>query len=295
MKKEDELIISLSNCLFIYNLFFTYYWLKKIMKQAINLDNIPQIENVLKQLGLKYILSDFFYTNSQEWCTNDFWFKNIYIWKNHEDIEKWKNFDEQFECEFYRYPNWKKTIDNSISNYINATKWLWNLLWYPECCIERFLKKDCEDKALFYSIEKSIVDYKNCSIYLNYFEDTFIHHIPCSFNCEKSIWIAKNWIEFKILPIAKENKMWFKNSLIMNRIYILFKNLYWIKIIKDNYYFWGEMKVNDDNTFFYVKDMIKNKWYSIFYTENLEKDNIILKKWNNKIKIQDVLVMYFNK
>ncbi len=72
-----------------------------------------------------------------------------------------------------------------------AARLLGKLYGYPDCCIKHFIKLDSHND-IFAEIIHTLKNTKgNLNFYLNKYSGyKIISHIPCSFNCEKSIEIA---------------------------------------------------------------------------------------------------------
>jgi hypothetical protein len=101
-------------------------------------------------------------------------------------------------------------------------------------------------------------------------------------NCSNSIEIWK-----KILPFY----LWLKKdkqniSLFEEKYYILFRNLEWVKIYKDKYYYWSIY----GNSWNKYVDKIK-KWYKILI---LNDNKINLINWSNVENIDDFIIFKFN-
>lgn len=291
--KEDYEILKIKNIIEPYNLFCCYYWLKKVMKQPIDLKNIKIIESCLNKLWLNFVLSEFFYTNKFEWCINNHWFKMIYIWKNIDEIGQCKKYDEEFIDDFHFYDWWREYVYDK-EKYQNAIIWMWRLLWYPKCCIERHIETINSDDKLFDIYNFNVVDYKNCSVYLNYFEYSCLHHVPCSFSCVNSITLVKKSLKYFLLCFEENNIENILKNIVEKKIIILFKNLSFIKICQWKIFFNERVHNNIDSKIFYnIKTYILENGFEIKDIDNLEKNKIILTNWTNEMIFENLLVMYF--
>jgi hypothetical protein len=267
-----------------YNFACLFYWYKDVMKQPINLEWLDKIIKILNLHDLKYTLSDFYYENINEKCVWKDTCKIIYISRDLEKAILAKDYDNCFYWEFY--------INQELSykyNSSEATKGNWIILWYPNCCIDSFIATDDYDPNLFFILSKKIKNYKNCHNYLNMFENLISHHIPCSFECEKSIKLCNKLVPIYIKSFWVESHNKIYNSILSEKTYILFKSTNWIKIENWKYYFWSYLN-NKDNIFEKIK-LLLEKFNFIIEILSDKKIKVI---WNSKnILIDDIQIFHF--
>ncbi len=221
------------------------------IKQISRLENIKQIGKVGKELSKLWL--ELYKSDSE----------TLYVSKSKKELKIGVYYD----------------LKNHNANY------LWKLLWYPKCCIKKFVDNWWIDNINFFKFLLKKVDKKDrSSSYLNIFEDKLIYHVPCSMGCEKSIFIGKKVLElFLLLNKNKDMKYLFKE-----KKYILFNDFEWIKISNNNYSYWSIFSSWNNEIIKKVK-----KWYkiSIIWNEKIE----IYKNWYEKQLINDFIVFNFIK
>lgn len=284
--KKNEIIIQSGKILSSYNLLCLFHWHKEIMKQPIQLSHLSTIEKILKELDLNYVLSDFFYVNPAEKCYPENENKIIYIWKDIACCQLWKEYDACFEGEFY--------INHKISEKYTrneATIGNGKLLWYPDCCVNHFMNNDSDDSHLFHIFSTKLTNYLTCNNYLNNFENFVLHHIPCSFECQKSIDLAKNILPLYIFSHAREFNYNIIDNIISEKTYILFSSVNWIKIEWGRYFFWSYLG-QYDRWFEKLKLLIKKFRFEI---KIIDEKKILLFNEHNEIIKDDIQVFHFPK
>lgn len=280
---HDTTINSLWKRMSSHNLFCLFYGFKKVMKQPVRLADVEFIEVVLLKLDLSYVLSDFFYENPNENCHWSDKNKIIYISRDMHEATLAKEYDACFAWEFY--------VNHTRSYKYNAETakvWLWRLLWYPSCCINKFLKSDVPDDSLFYAHSDRAVDYMNCSSFLNQFENIILHHIPCSYNCQHSIILAKAMFPYYLSSYQSSLREGIKESLYSEKTYVLFKSLNWIKL-QGGIFSFGSLLNRWDSLFSKVKLLLDNG----FLIRILDGTSIELYDSIKTLTISNVQVLHF--
>ncbi len=193
----------------------------------------------------------------------------------------------------------KKTIEEAYMSEKNGDRLKFGeLLGYPRCCIKSFIKemvkkndfvvsayKNSLKKPSFFCNNIFVFDSKigignTIDIYKNnpslyFLEDLFlIRHVPCSFNCKKSIKIGK-----KTSEILKEKKPGLESKIInaIKRPFLYFDYFNWIL-------FEGEVEENEIN----YKKILP-------YKSLLPKEKIDIIKKGNKIKVFEDKIIVIKK
>lgn len=286
MIDNDKLILSIWKFLESRNLLCLFHWYKEVMKQPIKLVDLEAIKNVLEKLNLKYVLSDFFYENIDENCIWKDTNKIIYISSDINKANLVKEYDECFEWEFY--------VNHKLSTkykFDEATIWNWKLLGYPNCCVESFINTDNYDSKLFYAFSDKAKNYLKCHNYLNVLEYIILYHIPCSFDCSKSIFLWEKTINYYLDSYSPSIRDYLIENIHAEKTYILFKSLNWIKIQSWKYYY-GSYILKEDKIFNNIKSLIDEHWFKIDIINAKE-----VKIYNNikKIIVKDIQVLHFPK
>lgn len=267
-----------------YNLACLFYWHKDVMKQPVLLEKLPKIKMVLDVLGLKYVLSDFYYENISEKCIWSDTNKIIYISRDLEKANLVKEYDNCFDWEFYVGQKLSKKYE-----FNEATIGNWKLLWYPDCCVNAFIKTDDYDTQLFYILSNKIKNYDKCHNYMNMFENIISHHIPCSFECEKSIELCTRLAPIYIRSCWPEFHDKIYKSILGEKTYILFKSTNWIKIENWKYYFWAYLN-SEDKVYNKIKLLLEKFNFKI----EILSDKKVKIVWNNKnILMEDIQIFHF--
>lgn len=225
-------------------------------------------EITLEYINLKYYkkVKSFFSKYS-----NDFSFK---IWKYDKN---------EFIIYFWKKENSVSFFKEKFEAYINdknkSTIYIWQMLWFPDCCINKFdnhfTKHDFNMiPDLTYSyVEKIISDSDKNDIELDIFGDRIITHTPCSFSCKpsidlynKSINIFKRyWLDIDYLKEETQKE------------YLIFKsNDYIWKVDNNIKYMWKYYSKNSYSDFYFNSIIKKINSWEEFFSNNI-KDTIYIK------------------
>lgn len=227
-------------------------WVLNILSLLFDIKKISRIENTNNISMVVDILNWLWFSIYKR---NE---KILYVAKNKENLDLWVYNDIE---------------KNNAYNF-------WKMLWFPDCCIEEFMNIWWVSEKKMFNFLKEISHKDNSNNYLNFFENKLIYHLPCSMNCGESIKIWKK--VYEIYNILHKNN----NDFFSKKIYIVFKDLQWIKIENNNYSFWWLIK--DRNTRY--KNKIK-KWYKIRIISNNEI--ILYNNTNTEIFIENVIIFNF--
>lgn len=229
-------------------------WVLNILSLLFDIKKVSRIENLNSIDTVIEVLSKFWFS-----CHNkkD---KTLYVAKNKENLDLW--------------------VYNDIEK--NNAYNLWKLLWFPDCCIKKFIDIWWVSEKKLFNFLKEINNKDISSNYLNFFENKLIYHLPCSMTCKKSINIWKKVYKIFTLLTTKNDTLDFFRK----KTYIVFKNLQWLKIENNNYSFWWLLKEKNTR----IKNKIK-KWYEI---RIISDNEIILYNWKkDEILVDDVIIFNF--
>jgi hypothetical protein len=177
---------------------------KKITKlEPFTLEDLNNVKDILNKKWIKYI----YFEKDEYFDEQDMLFKKWNIkWKQYIDIylSKSNQLLEILKNKILIEENIKK------KNYL-----IWKLLWYPDCCIKKFLENNySSDKDFNIQIKENTnwkLDWRLNNLINPY---SLIPFFPCSYNCEEAIKYAENNLE--IIWNKKEIENNFKNILEYN-------------------------------------------------------------------------------
>ena len=124
---------------------------------------------------------------------------------------------------------------------------------------------------------------------MNMFENIISHHIPCSFECEKSIELCTRLAPIYIRSCWPEFHDKIYKSILGEKTYILFKSTNWIKIENWKYYFWAYLN-SEDKVYNKIKLLLEKFNFKI----EILSDKKVKIVWNNKnILMEDIQIFHF--
>lgn len=268
-----------------YNLACLFYGYKTVMKQPIDIRNLSKLDEILKNLNLVYVLSDFFYFNPNEGCEEKNTHKIIYISKDTQYANEAKRIDCIFNSEFY-VDFTPSIVDYSIDE---VNQIMWKLLWYPDCCVRSFNWYDWPDWVLFDIFSKRMDTPQDCHNFLNQFELQILHHIPCSFNCQKSIDLWEKLFPLFIDSYDPFKKEQIKKDILCEKTYVFFSSTGWIKMVDGKYVFGSNLN-KPDPLYDKVKFLIEKCGFHITI---LSSNEIEVVQWEKKVVVQKIKVFHF--
>jgi len=185
-------------------------WFKKIAKlEPFTINDLYKVKDLLNNFWLKYK----YFIKNEYFDEKEMLFKKWYIkWKQYIDL--YISLDNKY------FKIFEKDINIKEKNFI-----IWKLLWYPECCIKFFLKKNYTSDFDFNIMIKNITVW-NLDWRLNNLINPYslIPFFPCSYNCKNAIEYAEK--NLKILWNREKIEKIFKNK-------ILYKWFWEYKIVKN--------------------------------------------------------------
>ncbi len=268
-----------------YNLACLFYDYKSVMKQPVDIREFEKFEKILKDLNLVYVFSDFFYFNPNENCKEKDSHKIIYISKNIELAKEAKRIDCIFNSEFY-VDFTPSTVNYSIDE---VNEIMWKLLGYPDCCVRSFNGYDWPDGVLFDIFSKRMDTPQDCHNFLNQFELQILHHIPCSFNCQKSIDLWAKLFPLFIESYDHQKREAMKKDILCEKTYVFFSSTSWIKMVNGEYVFGSNIK-KPDSLYDKVTFLIEK---CDFHVTILSSNEIEVSNWEKKVLVQGVKVFHF--
>lgn len=180
--------------------------------------------------------------------------------------------NQKYAEELYNYWWYPLIIDDRViyKSYHDTIEF-WYSLWYPDCCIEYFFKKnDWRYYNFPYEIYKNskIYDYR-CNPFWKDAGISYIYNMPCSFWCKKTIKYSQT-----IIDKLRQDDPWMvtqiEKALLLPILSIREQKIYAFEWTVED---WNSIKYT--NTYLLWK---KNEWD---LTEYFEKWNIVRIEWKN--------------
>lgn len=173
----------------------TWEGIKPATRLSLNMDKIEQFADICHKFNLNYEESDFNVIPSNDKNI----FSNIAERVNDDPKNKLSN-----KLQKYIYVSKIKKLCQEAKEYdkVNDNLKLGEVLGYPKCCIDFFKKNYTSNNPdLIRAITENSNNRKkaNFSFYINYaaryFGNSIISHFPCSWNCEASTNLAKQYLD----------------------------------------------------------------------------------------------------
>lgn len=216
-------ILGLRGKLDAYLLYCLWSGLKPVGKQPVGLAALAAAAPALQRLGLTYVLSDFFYRNPAEGFPDPDGAKIAYLSRDPAAAAEARRIDAAFACEFYVWPAGSVPPPPPRESTAPLARALGKLLGYPSCCVEAFVRGDCQDAQLFGAFAARVADWRDCDGRLCVLEHQLVQHVPCSTSCAASRALAEKGLDFFLLAAPSVRR----SDVLGERTYFLFPSCEW--------------------------------------------------------------------